>query len=131
MVYRALQSRPGRTVALKVLAVGATADPLARERFERVSRTAGLPRAADEVFAAVLAAEPGRLSASAGEFARRLGAACRGRGAGVWARACRARGVRGMGAGAAGVLLLAAWSGRDDAAVELEVKLTAEVVAGG
>jgi Serine/threonine protein kinase len=42
-VYRAEQTRLGRVVALKLLPAGATADPMARERFEREARVlAGL-----------------------------------------------------------------------------------------
>lgn len=37
-VYRAEQTRLGRAVAVKILPPGATADPLARERFEREAR---------------------------------------------------------------------------------------------
>lgn len=37
-VYRAEQTRLGRTVAVKIMAPGATPDPLARERFEREAR---------------------------------------------------------------------------------------------
>ena len=37
-VYRAEQTRLGRSVAVKILPPGATADPLARERFEREAR---------------------------------------------------------------------------------------------
>lgn len=42
-VYRAEQARTGRVVAVKLLPAGATADPMARERFEREARVlAGL-----------------------------------------------------------------------------------------
>ena len=42
-VYRSEQTRLGRAVAVKVLPAGATADPMARERFEREARVlAGL-----------------------------------------------------------------------------------------
>ena len=37
-VYRAEQVRLGRVVAVKLLPAGATADPMARERFEREAR---------------------------------------------------------------------------------------------
>lgn len=37
-VYRAEQTRLGRTVAVKILPPAATSDPLARERFEREAR---------------------------------------------------------------------------------------------
>ena len=46
--------------------------------FAPASRTAGVPKAVDGVIESALAAEPERRPKSAGEFARRLGAAIRG-----------------------------------------------------
>jgi hypothetical protein len=66
--------------ALGVLTYRILAGRVPRGVFEPASRPAGLPAAVDEVIGAALATEPGRRPASAGEFARRLRAACGGRG---------------------------------------------------